>query len=491
MDGFVHPLIGLDNNDSDYTDTKATPIDLKISSDDHAKALIISGANGGGKTSTLKSFGVVSCLAKLGVPISSSNEKTARVDFFNEILTSVGDGQDLSRGQSTFTAHLSTYAQIIHDVNANMEKSHLILLDELGAGTEANEGSAIAQALLEQLLEHKLARVVATTHSSRLKTLSFNDDRYQCASVLLTTNAEEPDNRLPTFQLMYGIIGESFALGAAARCDPPFPEALLSRAKELVLETDIPQTSTEYVHALTKSLEHQVMVTTEMREQAEDAREKAAKIQRAMLTLAKAYDRHLAFLQDRVQRCYEEARTSEQPVNILGETLEELQVVKQRVKSEVEVLKERGLKVVSDGYDLRPGESVTIIGECEWEGLTGQVVSTDAPELGAGDVLVAMSFNPFQDDMILAGENLSDKPLIFKRFQLAIWDYDSMWEESDSMIDAKSIPDSRRRLNEALSSLSSTSTQLTKTGAAGSSVGPAFKSSRERKAAKPKRHKRK
>ena len=100
----------------------------------------------------------------------------------------------------------------------------LILLDELGGGTDPVAGAAISQAILEKILSNPSNNVVATTHSPELKYLSMtNNDLFQSACVGLDVQTNSTDYRKPTYHLLYGKIGESFALGAASRCRPPLP----------------------------------------------------------------------------------------------------------------------------------------------------------------------------------------------------------------------------------------------------------------------------
>jgi len=194
---FVHPLIA----DRD----QAVPVDLRLAHNDTPeskapRALVISGPNGGGKTLAMKSFGLVSLMVKLGIPIPTESSRRPTIGFFDNIITTMGDRQNVETGQSTFMAQLSSYAGILDTVtNNDSGSSTLVLLDELGSGTEADGGGAIGQAILEHLLDNSPnCCTVATTHSSRLKAISFNDERFTCATVLLE---EKTGVRQPTYRL--------------------------------------------------------------------------------------------------------------------------------------------------------------------------------------------------------------------------------------------------------------------------------------------------
>jgi len=243
---FIHPVLALRNLASK---SSAVPIDLKLSGDQDSRALIISGPNGGGKTLALKSFGIASILSKVGIPIpvnkpvSRNDGKDVifpRVDFFREIHIEVGDQQNVDGGESTLMARLNSCSKIIHRLSSAKNGSDtqihpLILLDELGGGTDPEAGSALARAILEEILETRTARIVATTHYPQLKAMSIENDLFGCASVLLESRPGiENEFKRPTFHLQYGIIGDSYALGAASRCVPSLPISVLDRAADLM-----------------------------------------------------------------------------------------------------------------------------------------------------------------------------------------------------------------------------------------------------------------
>ena len=152
---------------------------------------------------------MVAQMVRLGVPIPVKDSKCARptVGFFNTVISSFGDHQSVEAGLSTFMAQLSTYATILKTLESAQNSTHesvLVLLDELGSGTEAEGGGAIAQAIVEHMLDFPKCCVVATTHSSRLKATSFQDDRFACASVSLE---ERIGVKQPTYRLEVSLFG--------------------------------------------------------------------------------------------------------------------------------------------------------------------------------------------------------------------------------------------------------------------------------------------
>lgn len=497
---FVHPLLVLEA--TSRRSTRVVPIDLRLSGD--KRVLTITGMNGGGKSVALKSFGIAACLVRMAIPVPTmKGTSRPRVDFFDTVLTSIGDGQDVSRGESTFTAQLNTYSRIVDAVSQASESAHLVLLDELGAGTEANAGGAIGQAILEHLHQLEQCRTVLTTHSARLKAVSFRTSTYECAAVRQSTHDDDNPYRRPMFQLQYGVIGESYAMGAAARCHPPMPAHILDRASELAQELGSESNDSapgEYLRALEQSLDRQIRLTEQLAANAQEELAKALACRRAMLGLANAYDRHLSFLQRRVEDCYQRIKeTGDDSLTISGNTLNEIRVTRKQVKSEAERLREQGLKVLSDSYKLQDGESVVVIAEGEWNGLTGRVTRTSSSASLGGDVLVVMSVNRM-DDWLSGAEpspsdkSMDDRTIPFKRYQLAVWDYDSVWEiDCETAANdgpTTSIQDTRRRLFDVLASIRSSSGTSEVKSKKDNPTGNAYQSSRKRKASKPLRKKR-
>jgi DNA mismatch repair protein MutS2 len=200
-------------------------------------------------------------------------------------------------------AKINACSKLIQQVQENDKgDSHtLVLLDELGGGTDPAAGGAIGQAILENLLENDACRIVSTTHSPRLKALSFNDARFDCATVLLKRGLG--DYKLPSYQLQYGLIGDSYALGAASRAKPSLPDGVIARAAGLLV-TDANRGDDEsgaMLQALTTSLEKQVDEATLARQQAEDVRDEMADCRDAMLTMARAYEDRFLDMETRLE----------------------------------------------------------------------------------------------------------------------------------------------------------------------------------------------
>jgi len=208
-----HPLLMLQE-----PDRPVVPIDIKI--DPRTKVIVITGPNTGGKTATLKAFGIATLMAKAGLFIPA--REPVQIPWFDHVLADIGDEQSLEQNLSTFSGHIKRISQIL----AEITPLSLVLLDEVGAGTDPTEGSALATSLLEHLADH--ARLtIATTHFGELKTLKYRDDRFENASV------EFDDGTLaPTYRLLWGIPGRSNALLIAKRLG--LAESILERAQTIV-----------------------------------------------------------------------------------------------------------------------------------------------------------------------------------------------------------------------------------------------------------------
>jgi DNA mismatch repair protein MutS2 len=208
-----HPLLSPD---------QVVPSDMRIGTD--FTALILSGPNAGGKTVALKAAALAVLFVRAGMHVPAA--EGARVDLFDEVLAHIGDEQDIRENLSTFSAHMANLA----DITRRAADRSLVVLDEIGVGTDPGEGAALAQAVLETLAESG-ARVIATTHYNLLKEMAEIDQRFANASVEFDSETLEP-----TYRLRMGLPGASAATSVAARMglDP----RVIARANELLDRED-------------------------------------------------------------------------------------------------------------------------------------------------------------------------------------------------------------------------------------------------------------
>ncbi|MBW4427299.1 MAG: endonuclease MutS2 [Nostoc desertorum CM1-VF14] len=197
------------------------PVDLLINP--LIRVVTITGPNTGGKTVTLKTLGLAALMAKVGLFVPA--REPVEIPWFDQVLADIGDEQSLQQSLSTFSGHIRRISRILEALGngesgiGNREEENLeiptpqslVLLDEVGAGTDPVEGSALAIALLQYLANHAQL-TIATTHFGELKALKYEDERFENASV------EFDESTLsPTYRLLWGIPGRSNALTIALR----------------------------------------------------------------------------------------------------------------------------------------------------------------------------------------------------------------------------------------------------------------------------------
>ncbi|MBR2672851.1 MAG: endonuclease MutS2 [Oscillospiraceae bacterium] len=244
-----HPLISKD---------KVVAIDLSVG--EKYRQLVVTGPNTGGKTVALKTTGLVSAMASSGILIPALDE--SKVSVFSGIYADIGDDQSIAQNLSTFSGHIRNIVEILR----NIDDKALVLMDELGAGTDPIEGAALAQAILEHLKDLGCVSL-ATTHYAEIKLYAINTEGVENASCEF-----DADTLSPTYKLLIGTPGKSNALLISSKLG--LDKDLIDRALEHV------DTGAQRFEEALSKLEQMKMEEEKMVERARENQKKADKILR-------------------------------------------------------------------------------------------------------------------------------------------------------------------------------------------------------------------
>lgn len=226
-----HPLIG----------RNAVPMSLELSNKN--RNLVITGPNTGGKTVTMKTVGLFCLMTQAGLHVPCDDGTT--LPIFEKVLCDIGDGQNVQQNLSTFSSHINNIIQIIEEATHNS----LIILDEIGAGTDPGEGMGIGIAVLEALNEKK-SFVLSSTHYNEIKAFAQAHPDFQNGSMAFDLKTLKP-----LYRLEIGKAGESNALHIALRIG--MPESIISRAHEIAYKEKktFDAFNLEYIEALSETVE--------------------------------------------------------------------------------------------------------------------------------------------------------------------------------------------------------------------------------------------
>ena len=286
------------------------PIDVDL--DDQTYALVITGPNTGGKTVTLKTIGLLVLMAQAGLQIPAGSGSTLSV--FEDVFADIGDEQSIEQSLSTFSGHVTNIVGILKKANARS----LVLLDELGAGTDPQEGSALARAVMTHLLDRSITSMIAT-HYPELKAYAHTTPGVLNASVEFDLKT-----LLPTYHLTIGLPGRSNALAIAERLG--LPESIITTARAEIDPTDL------RAEDLLDEIHRQRDLARQSREAAETAQQQAEAIRNQLADrLDKIEDERLALLEETRQE-------AESQLTTLREELEALRRQLARARQPMEVV---------------------------------------------------------------------------------------------------------------------------------------------------------
>lgn len=363
-----HPLL------VEARDVDVVPFDLDLEADE--RCLVVSGPNTGGKTVLLKATGLIAALSQSGV-VPPVGEGTM-LPIFTSFFADIGDEQSIARSLSTYSAHLANLSEIV----SGADQASLVLIDEMGTGTDPAEGAALARAVLEELVARG-ARTIASSHLGELKRLDTTD------SGIVNASLEFDSERMrPTYRLIKGRPGRSYGLAIARRLgfsepvldrantyrddDEARMEELLARlerreqdAERLVHELDIERSRTARLREELEARERAVR-------DAEQSADRHAKDQaRKLLLEARAeVDKAVRELKDSVERggeVDEAVREARRRVEAAAERQREGRMPAMRAGSPVEVLSGERVKIRATGTgglvrEVRAGRALVEVG---------------------------------------------------------------------------------------------------------------------------------
>ena len=279
------------------------PVPNNIELSQEQSALIISGPNAGGKTVVLKTLGIILLMAKTGLLIPAEDE--SELFLFENLYIEMGDSQSLSANLSTFSGHIQGLMPIINKAGCH----DLVLLDELAVGTEPATGAAIAQAIIESLVQKKTTLLV-TTHYDNLKGLALKNKKFRNASMEYSIS-----NFKPTYHLVLDIPGQSYGLELAQQIG--VPEKIIKRAIELrgssVSDLD------DAINQLMKAREDTKKIKKNYEQKTEEAEASKARWnhevklieetrQNAAKNLKNKYEKELAGIRERFEKTVKDMR---------------------------------------------------------------------------------------------------------------------------------------------------------------------------------------
>ena len=259
LDAARHPLL---EENLRAAGGEVVPVSFRL--DANRPVMVISGANAGGKTVVLKTAGLLALMALSGLHVPA---RSASFPFYASVLADIGDSQSLAANLSTFTAHVANISRMLELCRAPA----LVLLDEVGTGTDPEEGSALGVAVVDHFRRACGAHVVATTHYSGLKQYAANE------SGVLNASVEFDERTLqPTYRLLVGLAGSSSGIEIAGRFG--FPRAIVEAASVRVNESS--RAATEYLRRIKRESEEAEVLRRALEEERAAVAEKYSTLDR-------------------------------------------------------------------------------------------------------------------------------------------------------------------------------------------------------------------
>ncbi len=328
-----HPLL-----EENLRASGGSVVPVSFALDNEKNAMVISGANAGGKTVVLKTTGLLALMAISGISVPA---RSARFPFYASVLADIGDHQSLAANLSTFTSHAANIARMIE----LCEGPALVLLDEVGTGTDPEEGSALGVAVVDFFRRVCSAHVIATTHYSGLKMYAANEEGVLNASV----EFDEKTLR-PTYRLLVGVAGASSGLEIARRFG--VPTQIVENAMRSVADSSL-QVS-EYLRRIKREAEEAEALRIALEEERQAVAEKFASLDKEAAKQER--ERQATFDQTMQRMIAELEKRARELVAKIEDRTERVRVERdaQRTIAEIKRTAQREVRVVREGQTVQP-----------------------------------------------------------------------------------------------------------------------------------------